>query len=98
MKLYDFGLWFVRHFGCPLIERWSTTIPKEICGFAIFYDGGCLGYYWDDFSIMLYDREPHIIKMKPEFDQETPSDIFIGRHLMIDDFEIIPNPDYKGNE
>jgi hypothetical protein len=100
MKIHDFGLWFY-YWADPWFE-WSTKIPPKL-GFKIFYDGLCIG---DQFGCN-FDIDsgptvgPHIIKLRKEFPLETFTNMYrikIGRLLTLDDFEIIPNPDYLGKQ
>ncbi len=88
MKLHDFGLWF-RTTDCYRIDdwpEWSTTIP-ETGGFYIYYDGKLLGCQYPNFDLVVNRSHPHILKLKGW--------CMIGRCLTLDDFEIIPNPDYE---
>ena len=95
MKITDFGLWFKgeddegRFF-------WSSTIPQARV-FYIFYDGILIvGACDHGYSLIPSYHKPYkikIIKDCPLF-----SGIYkIGRPLTLEDFEIIPNPDYKGD-
>jgi hypothetical protein len=95
MKLHHFGLWFTSD-G----REWSTKIPPNP-GFKIFYDGWCIGYHSSNYDLDICLGRPHIIKLRNEFPVDTSIDmcnIRIGRLLTLDDFEIIPNPDYLGKQ
>jgi hypothetical protein len=90
MKLHDFGLWFT-----PNMREWSTTIPQKR-GFDIYYDGMLLGRQHYYYELTIDDDKPHIIKLKNKFSNYNRWYCYISRPLTLDDFEIIPNPDYKG--
>ncbi len=97
MKIHDFGLWFAFWVGTKF--NWSTTItmgPKY--GFAIYYDGVQLGCQDDDLCLEIYVEEPHIIKLKKDFPLDSSGRYIIDRLLTLDDFEIIENHDYRGNQ
>ncbi len=91
MKLYDFGLWFVD----VISEEWSTTIPQTGC-FSIRYDGNYLGVQYSDFVLQDYNSRRFTIKLKNKFARNGHY-YEVGRLLTLDDFEIVPNPDYKGD-
>ncbi len=95
MKLTDFGLWF----GYSIDEDdnlgWSTAIPQEDF-FYILYDGVRLGHQYSDFELDVYDGKQFIIKLKNNFKLRGYFHR-IGRRLTLDDFEIIPNPDCRGD-
>ena len=105
MKITDFGLWFLddeRPKDRP--KEWFTAIPQA-GGFAIYYDGNYLGYYHNDDSLLIYDDKPHSINLNKYsplhggyLGRSHYTIYTIGRRLTMDDFEIIPNPDYKGNK
>jgi hypothetical protein len=107
MKIHEFGLWFGAECFKPLgylpPQEWFTAIPKDR-DFSIWYDGECLGdqLFRLDFILRIYSvRRQHLIKLKGEFPRceerlPYPSRYKIGRCLAIDDFEIVPNPDYRG--
>jgi len=97
MKLYDFGLWF-GIWEDNIDRTYSFTIPKEgIC--TIFYDGVALGLYHDDFYLEIWDDQPLIMNLKGNFTDtgwSAPNPTyFIGRPLTLDDFDIIPNHNYR---
>ncbi len=94
MKLTDFGLWFEYWSGNNY--EWSTAIPQE-GDFYIVYDGVRLGHQYTDFDLGVFNDVQFIIKLKNNFTRSGAYEK-IGRQLTMDDFEIIPNPDYKGNE
>ena len=107
MKLHDFGLWFHRwSLGHGDKNRWLTTIPEIILNnFHIYYDGVHLGQQYEDFHLHIYNDVPYTIKLAKDFPIYNefygirPFTIYsVGRHLMLDDFKIVKNPDYKGNE
>ncbi len=92
MKLYDFGLWFHCYAFSRSRYEWSTTIPQED-GFHIAYDGMILGWHSATLSdTVIYDYMPYIIRFKENFNS-------LGKHpgspLSMDDFDIVPNHDYK---
>jgi len=97
MKLTDFGLWFCHCGG----KDWSTTIPQKYGPqgtFEIFYDGRALGLYGEhSLALYIYKNLPHKINLKSKFSEGYDYWINIGRDLTLDDFEIIPNPDYPGD-
>jgi hypothetical protein len=97
MKLTDFGLWFECWSGNSY--EWSVTIPKNP-DYEIYYDGYYLGKQWSDFDLLICDNEPHIIRLKNKFlFKKSYRRIYsFDRPLTLDDFEIIPNPDYRGDQ
>lgn len=98
MKLHDFGLWFKCWDSNTQAWNLATTPPKEEF-FYIFYDGLCLGQQRAR-NPELYTNPwmKYKIKLKTHF-QEKPRGIFyIGRHLTLDDFEIIEDPEYTGDK
>jgi hypothetical protein len=92
MKLHDFGLWFKT---CTAVGKinWSTTIPQEP-DYFIYYDGEAVGRQEIDFDLFISTAHPHTLKLKENF-KFVGSWFVIGRCLTMDDFEIIPNPDYE---
>jgi hypothetical protein len=93
MKIHDFGLWFKE----TASGKWSVTIPT--CPhYFIYYDGRKLGKQWADFDLTICDDEPHIIKLKKKLTQSMAGFYEIGRRLSLDDFEIVKNPDYRGDQ
>jgi hypothetical protein len=95
MKITDFGLWFF-FYGT---YEWLATTPPE-GDFHIYYDGVQIGTQWSDFFLAISSDTPHIIKLKKDFPNywDGRYDGYnIGRPLPLDDFEIILNPDYKGD-
>jgi len=97
MKLEDFGLWFAR--WCGNSWEWSVTIPTYPHYF-IYYDGRQLGRQWSDFDLTIYGDLRHIIRLKNKFPlrEDYKQTYAFGRLLTLDDFEIIPNPDYRGDQ
>ncbi len=101
MKLTDFGLWFKRWFS----NKWSISIP-DTDGFNIYYDGKAIG--WQrlslDYECSVYDScfDSHIIQLKNKFPElgkyQDQQSYDIGRQLTLNDFDIIPNPEYRGDE
>ena len=98
MKLHDFGLWFYYWYNGE--KEWSTTIPTR-GWFYICYDANCLGYHNDD-KLLIYDDVPYSINLNKDFPLHgeylgrKPCTIYlIGRFLIMDDFEIVKNPDYQ---
>ncbi len=95
MKLYDFGLWF-----CGFDGYWSATIPKET-SYGIYYDGIFLGRQYHNFNLIIKikSEDPYIIKLEDTCDFDYSgwdyAQYKIGRLLTLEDFEIIPNPDYQ---
>ncbi len=88
MKITDFGLWF----ALP-DAKWSTTIP-ETGGFAIYYDGKPLGGQYTNFHLFISTVQPLTLNLKNKFTYHNGY-YLIGRCLTMDDFELIPNPEYK---
>ncbi len=93
MKLHHFGLWF-RYVECDRYN-WSTTIPLYTS--HIYYDGRLLGIQYRNFILWVYEGRPQIINLKNNFIMNNDGYYDIGRPLTLDDFEIIENPNYKGN-
>ncbi len=95
MKLHHFGLWF-RYVECDRYN-WSTTIP--LYSSHIYYDGRLLGIQYRSFNLWVYEGRPHIINLKSYLTNTISIYHYydIGRPLTLDDFEIIENPNYKGN-
>jgi len=110
MKIHEFGLWFGVGVSNPWVltnpKEWITAIPKDR-SFGVWYDGKCLGEqeFGVDFILRIYYvRRQHLIKLKGEFPRcegypfpPYESRYNIGRPLTLEDFEVIPNPDYKGD-
>lgn len=94
MKLQDFGLWFSCGLG-PWCE-WSTKIPPKTV-FQIFYDGICLGIQWPNYVVTIFESKPYLIKFNT-LHPPNGSQYLFNRLLTLDDFEIIPNPDYLGKQ
>ncbi len=96
MKIIDFGLWF---FSWMKNRGWLTTIPEK-GGYEIYYDRKLLGVQWGDFDLEIYDDKPHIINLKNKFPERVDygyeNTYSVNRQLALDDFEIIPNPEYRG--
>ncbi len=98
MKLHDFGLWFWEHRTNPRSNsKWSTTIPHSP-GYNIYYDGKLLA--WQDIDLIFHicTAKSLIIRLRnsPTWDFKYIIEHYkVGRILTIDDFEIIPNPNYK---
>ncbi len=99
MKITDFGLWFRLWNDNTRIRSWSTTIPREV-DYWIYYDGVQLGFQDSLFDLAFYQDTPCIIQLKNSFPKTIQTrryaTYFIGRLLTLDDFEIIPNPNYVG--
>jgi hypothetical protein len=99
MKITDFGLWFSFWNYNTRIRSWSTTIPQAGSFFTL-HDGWYLGYQDSSFDLTVYQDTPCIIQLKNSFPKTLQSRksaiYFIGRLLTLDDFEIIPNPNYVG--
>lgn len=95
MKLTEFGLWFYFYADRKDRDMWSTTIHQQGSVF-IFYDGVKLGFIRSNFDLIIYNKTPHRIKLKKDF-LKRDLHYRIGRPLTMDDFEIIPNPDYRGD-
>jgi hypothetical protein len=92
MKITDFGLWFWSYDD----EKWSTTLPisKPFCD--IYYNSCLLGLMSNyGFSLSIWDGEPLIINLKIETLRSLNGIYTVNRHLTLDDFEVIPNPDYQ---
>ncbi len=86
------GLWF----KSAEDGRWYDTIPQEV-GFGIYYDAKYLGAQWYDFDLIIEDDEPYIIVLKSKLPIKKgyTCTYAFGRLLTLDDFDIIPNPDYQ---
>jgi hypothetical protein len=95
MKIHDFGLWFKE----AASGKWSVTIPTYPHYF-IYYDGRQLGKQWVDFDLTIYDDEPHIIRLKNKFPfRESYRQTYaLDRPITLEDFEIVKNPDYRGDQ
>ncbi len=94
MKIYDFGLWFQSVDG-----RWST-IPRRSES-HIYYDGINLGHQYSNFDLAVYEHKRYLIQLRNQFySWDFGGGITfkrMGRLLTLDDFEIIENPDYRGD-
>jgi hypothetical protein len=92
MKIHDFGLWFQTFDS----GTYSTTIPQK-GNFKIIYDGSYIGFqtHTHKFDLRIWDDLPYIINLKNNFKKDGPY-YSINRLITLDDFEVIPNPDYKG--
>jgi len=90
MKLTDFGLWFLSPGN-----RWSITIPPRGV-FSIWYDGYGLGVQDHDLSLEVYLYNPYIVRLKYTFPVDRFCNYRIDRQLTMEDFDIIPNPNYRG--
>jgi hypothetical protein len=100
MKLHDFGLWFEQY------GKWSTTIPDIEENFSIYYDGNLLGRHWKGVLTLINNiSSPYKIEIKAKFIEIPNSDDYlysnyrqyvVDRRLTMEDFEVIPNPDYIG--
>ncbi len=71
-------------------------------GFSIYYDTELLGWQHSatqnslmQFCVRINETGKYIINLKNNFIMNNDGYYYIGRPLTIDDFEIIPNPDYK---
>jgi hypothetical protein len=95
VKLTDFGLWFKFWNEAARTTTRSTTIPQKGF-FYILYDGVELGHQYSDFDLMIMPDQQFIIKLKNNFKLHGDSHR-IGRQLTLDDFEVIPNPNYGGD-
>ena len=94
MKIHDFGLWFC-DWSSISNPKWSTTIPHSP-GCRIYYDGKLLGLQDIDLNLYISITKSRIIKLRNNFPRHLKENNYeIGRILTIDDFEIIPNPNYK---
>jgi hypothetical protein len=95
MKLTDFGLWFDYWEDGELVS-WSKQPPSTRYEFNINYHGLCLGYQLYDYGVTIFDSEPYLIKLNTLRIPHGNTYLF-NRLLTLDDFEIIPNPKYKGD-
>ncbi len=101
MKIHDFGLWF--HYYRDGKSLWSTEIPQHP-SYMINYDGEWLGAKSPN-GLNIYNDEvdKFIIKLKNTSARRLP-DRFSGINayeidtLSLNDFEIIPNPNYKDTQ
>ncbi len=94
MKIHEFGLWFWSDDNA----EWSKTIPPD--SFAIYYDGECLGRQWPDYELSIFGDIPHIMKLKMKLDVKKGCTYTYQFHrlLTMDDFDIVENPDYRGEK
>jgi hypothetical protein len=90
MKLTDFGLWFQSPGN-----RWSITIPPRGI-FSIWYDGHGLGVQYTDLSLGVEHDTPYIVRLKHTFPMDRFGNYRIDRQITMEDFDIIPNPNYRG--
>ncbi len=86
MKITDFGLWFWSDDNA----EWSKTIPPD--SFDIYYDGRLLARQYLDDDFIIFDDEPHTIKMKKYF---SYNGAWWYGPLTLDDFEVVENHRYK---
>ncbi len=93
MKIHEFGLWFKAWPSC----KWFIIVPPE-GAFMIHYDGKNLGWQLAGDFIEIYDHQPHIIKLKQKCPKSGFYYYIMNRRLTMDDFEIILNPDYRGDQ
>ncbi len=100
MKIHHFGLWFHWLLNYPRSGREWVSIPPLECPFLIYYDGHYLGEQWVDFDLTIYDDEPHIIRLKNKFPfrENYKQTYALDRPITLDDFEIVKNPDYRGDQ
>jgi hypothetical protein len=85
------GLWFRYWDG---VWYWSAAIPQEH-SYIIYYDERVLGRQADNFELSIFDNgEPYLVKVKERF-AHYGNRYDVGRVLTLDDFDIIPNPDYQ---
>jgi hypothetical protein len=101
MKIYDFGLWFYQVSDYFMGDKgtWFTNIP-DYDAFDIYYDGFFLGHQSAACQLYISKVVPYKINLKNRFRrvEHTHSSFNIKRRLTLDDFDIIPNPEYKGDE
>jgi len=96
MKLHEFGLWFWEYDERG--NKWSTSIPQRST-YSIWYDGEYLGVQWEGFPLRINNDSSRIIKLKKHFPYDYLNAGYqIGYRLTPDDFDIIPNTDYKGDK
>ncbi len=91
------GLWF----RLCSNEKWYDMIPLEH-PVVIYYDGELLGQQLVD-CLMINQDKLYIIKPKKGFRRrkKTRDYYFVpfdDRPLTFDDFDIVPNPDYRGGK
>jgi len=98
MKLHQFGLWF-QILGGFQRGQWTTSIPQHQ-SYQIHYDGNCLGTKFPNVLNIYNDEiDEFVIKLKNASAQCHP--VIAGMNayqidtLSLNDFEIIPNPNYK---
>ncbi len=96
MKLHDFGLWFVFKAGSGV--NWSSSIPSNP-GFTIWYDGKGLGEQDYDFLLSIYPHQPYRINLTEHYWKTNYCEeiCWPTRILTFRDFEILPNPEYRGD-
>ncbi len=97
MKLHDFGLWF-QILGGFQRGHWTTSIPQHL-SYQIHYDGNWLGTKFNN-VLNISEKDKFMIKLKHPptlFPRVIINDIFAYEidTLTLNDFEIIPNPNYK---
>ena len=97
MKLHDFGLWFETW----VANEWSKAIPKNHVAFSIWYNGVEIGWQREDGDLCVYSAQPYIMQVKDRFTNKAAyafcPTYSVGLDLTLDDFEIVPNPDYPGD-
>ncbi len=104
MKITDFGFWFRKlEFVDPSwpvpwkVGDWSVTFPDNDI-FAVYYDGQELYVQRSCDTIRMVEnyKNSHAIKIKTGFYQNSSDLFYVGKILTLDDFEVIPNPHYRG--
>ncbi len=88
------GLWF-ESLGSQDTCQLLPAIPEDL-SFAIYYNGELLGVQEVDFTVTLNRYASTMIRFKGEIPNWN-GQVNIGRQLMLDDFEIIPNPIYQND-
>ena len=108
MKLHDFGLWF--GYWDSTSYAWYSAVPHRNASWIdITYDGVAVAVERNvglKYELIIFQNHhaPYTIMIKCDFsfgDQRLPHTtliIDIGRRLTLDDFEIVKNPDYRGDQ
>jgi len=99
MKLHDFGLWF----QCLQLEEENSKKNVFFFGCRILYHGFCVGKQFADYSLSLSNKTPFMLSLKDDYPMIQASQFNVAYHYDIDrlitaeDFEIIENPNYRGD-
>ncbi len=105
MKIQDFGLWFsYDKEGSPGQRTWMNKIQEpQIYISCIHYDGislGCISLrYFSKGAIAVSLNEKYVLNIKTPIIHKERNWNFhkLIPHMKLSDFEVILNPDWKGN-